>query len=188
MALGQETISVQINGASCDTLHAQVTVFFAFGAGSTCPQLSGFELLPGDATAFLSLYYDISGPWPDLGCTTTTTIAIPIPSGEVMVHLGTFNIMEGDTSSMVSDTLLHSCATSLVEEVNSELVLSLRNGSLVWDASTGQGHDPIRIISGSGQLIRLCPVVSGGCTIEDLRPGVYSAWWPGRGVFRFVRD
>jgi|APTNR8051073442_1049403.scaffolds.fasta_scaffold07609_5 hypothetical protein len=186
--LGQELVSVQIIEPSCDTLRAQISVFFTFGAGSSCPPLIGFEILPGDATAILSLYYDISGPWPDLGCTTTTTVAVPIPSGEVMVHLGTFNIMEGDTSSMVADTLLHSCTTSIVERASNDLILSLQNGSLVWNALTGQGHGPIRILSGSGQLVRYCPVASGSCMIEDLQPGVYSAWWPGRGVFRFVLD
>lgn len=186
--LGQENVSVLITEASCDTLHAQISVFFPFGAGNTCPQLIGFEMLPGGATAILGLYYDISGPWPDLGCTSTTTVSIPIPSGEVMVHVGSYNISEGDTSSMVSETLVNVCLTGVAEGVGNDQVLWLRNGSLYWVSPTAQGHENISIISGNGQVVRYCPVASGSCMIDDLRNGVYTAWWPGRGVLRFVRD
>jgi len=182
---------MQVTEASCDTLYAQISVFFPFGAGSTCPPLSGYAVLPGGATALISLYYDISGPWPTLGCTSTTTVAIPIPPGNVQVLVGTFNIAEGDTSAMVSDSLLQVCVLGLPDIAPNGHDLRIVHDELTWIQPLRSSGGSIEIIGNGGQLFRTCDVKDGRCWLGDLAPGVYLARWSSRSdiaPYRFVLD
>jgi len=188
-AAAQQIVGFQITEASCDTLHAEISVFFPFGAGDACPALSGTSIWPGDATNFISLYYDISGVWPQVGCTTTTTLAIPLPDGNVMVNLATFNINEGDTSVLVADTVLNVCTTSIPVVPSPLTGFWVQNDLLQWPPARFPDGSRIRIVSSGGQLVRSAITKAGQCWLGDLPPGIYTAWCTGsRGTaFRFAR-
>lgn len=188
-ATAQQIVGFQITEASCDTLHAEISVFFPFGAGEACPALSGTLIWPGDATNFISLYYDISGVWPQVGCTTTTTLAIPLPDGNVMVNLATFNINEGDTSVLVADTVFNVCTTGIPAAPSRSGGFWIQDNLLQWPIAGYPEGSRIRIVSSGGQLVRSAITKAGQCWLGDLPPGIYTAWNTGsRGTaFRFAR-
>ena len=83
------------------------SVLWAFGAGETCPNLSDFTFQKSDKTLYLGLYYDISGMWPQLGCTSTDTSYIgKLDSGKYIMYVHLNKIFDSDTTfSIHQDTL-----------------------------------------------------------------------------------
>ncbi|MDQ3101133.1 MAG: hypothetical protein M3R08_07085 [Bacteroidota bacterium] len=173
----QELINIQVIEGSCDSLFAEVSVFFPFGSGNSCPSLTGITVLPGDVTAIVGLYYDVSGVWPQVGCTTTTDIAIPLPPGNPLVNLGTFNIMDGDTSQVVSDTLLQVCdtGTGIGEGLVTEYAPSLyvQGDYLVFTQVSTFQNARMEFFDTRGNLIRSERRTADRVYIGALPAGVY---------------
>lgn len=188
-AAAQECTNVIITSAPCTSFAAQVSVFFPFGAGSTCPDLVATVVTTGDATALVDLYYDASGPWPQLGCSTTDVVNADLDPGIVMVNLRTFSIWDNDTSAVVSDTLLNVCSTG-IPDVHPDLMnWRSTDDRLTWTRPKDPATGLIEIINSGGQLIRTCGAQAGTCWLGDMSPGVYLARWPSGGsmaAFRFA--
>lgn len=75
----------------------KTVVWFSFGFGPTCPQLSHYEVISNSDTLELKLYYHISGVWPQVGCERTDTIASVIVADETVLQGVAYSINFNDT-------------------------------------------------------------------------------------------
>ena len=80
---------------------------WVFGAGETCPNLSNFTFQKLETTLYLGLFYDISGAWPFVGCTSIDTSYIgKLDSGKYIMYVYLNEIFDSDTTfSIDQDTL-----------------------------------------------------------------------------------
>jgi hypothetical protein len=96
------------------------SVLWVFGAGETCPNLSDFSFQKFDTVLYLYLYYNISGMWPQLGCTSTDTSFIgKLDSGKYTMYIYLNEILNSDTTFTTnSDTLEFnvSNSSSIIED------------------------------------------------------------------------
>lgn len=187
LAQAQLLDDVQVLSPPCAPLQAQVTVFFPFGFEQLCPTLAGYTVEPGAVTAFINLYYDVSGAWPQVGCWNTSLIVSDAMPGIVYANIRTFNIMDGDTSVLVADTVINYCLTTgLPEVVPAKPEAWVEQHDLRWDPTNGSGQVPVRIIAGNGQCLATCEYGAGTCGLGGLPPGVYTAIRNERTLLRFV--
>ncbi|MEZ4791089.1 MAG: hypothetical protein R2811_13850 [Flavobacteriales bacterium] len=172
--IGQWITALDVHHSACDSLSVSVVVFFPFGYGGTCPGLQGQAHTSEAGLTTVDLYYDISGPWPQVGCTTSDEVQVTLPVGTDIVRVDTYGIMDGDTSEVVSDTLLTSCATGLDHIGRFEAPLFSISGDLIrWPLDRSAIHGTVDIISSTGALQRATPACVGQVYIGDLTPGVY---------------
>ena len=188
LAQAQLLEDVQVLSPPCAPFQTEVTVFFPFGHEQACPTLTGYTVEPGAVTAFISLYYDVSGAWPQVGCWNTSLIVSDAMPDIVYANLRTFSIMEGDTSVVVADTVINYCLTTgLAESVPSRPEVWVQEEELRWDPTRETGDGSIRLIAGNGQCMATCDYGRGTCALRNLPPGSYTAIRNDRTLLRFVR-
>ncbi len=176
---GQQLVGMEVVQLNCEGFSAMVSAFFPFGYGSTCPQLSGSTLSQSGSIAVLDLYYNTSGPWPQVGCTTASPIAAVLPFGTSALWLRLRNVMDGDTSEVVSDTTLATCSLSVdeVQERNaSAFILDLDH--VRWRPEAFPADMTLVLLSSSGARITSVPVREGALPVQELGAGVYFVHCP----------
>lgn len=117
---------VEILNTSCDSLEVEVSTHFPYGAGTACPQLTGYTLKSGAGVITADLYYDISGVWPTLGCSQTNTISGLVTPGDYL-QVRTNTIFEGDTTFAINDILFFYCATTGIEKTGNNRLMVYPN-------------------------------------------------------------
>lgn len=187
-ASAQELEGIQVTSPPCEPFTANVTVFFPFGFGQNCPALTGYTVQPGDVTAFIDLYYDVSGIWMQVGCWSTATVDEELPPGMMMVNLRTHQIMDGDTSAVIADTVLNVCTITGIADGNSSLPTAWVQGDeLRWQVPENPRSGKLHIFAYNGQAVRTTDTEAGSCRIDGLAPGCYFARWPNGATLRFFR-
>lgn len=187
-ASAQQVEGIQVTSPPCEPLTANITVFFPFGFGQNCPMLTGYTVQPGDVTAFIDLYYDVSGIWPQVGCWSSATIDEELPPGMMMVNLRTHQIMDGDTSAVIADTVLNVCTTTGTADGTAMLPVAWVQGDeLRWQAPDNPHQGKLHIFAYTGQAVRTTDTEAGSCRIDGLAPGCYFARWPNGATLLFVR-
>lgn len=86
-------------------LHVDHQASFSIGYQNTCPNLESYSTSTTADTLKLSLFFDIRGVWPFVGCTRHSSIYLnPIDSGICKLLVYT-HIIQYDTSGLGADTL-----------------------------------------------------------------------------------
>lgn len=174
LLLGQQIVGLELHYVDCDSVNTSVSVFFPLGYGETCPDLQGTTISQEGGTTAIDLYYQVSGPWPQVGCITTDVIAPQLLTAADVVHLRTHAIMDGDTSFTVSDTMLTICMTGINDPVRGVGQAIWSDGDLVrWSTEGVVTAATVHIVALNGALQRSAPFTSGQLSIADLVPGVY---------------
>lgn len=187
---GQEICGLDIHHADCDSVSAAVSVFFPFGAGGTCPALQEIAVAEEAQATVASLYYDVSGPRPQLGCTTSAEIGIPLVPGAAITRLRTYAIMDGDTLAAVSDTVVATCAVGIRDPGRrAPLAFRVQDGQIQWPTGGIPPSSMVRVASVTGAVLRTVAARAGRMPIHGLAPGLYVVGCPelaGSGTRAFV--
>jgi hypothetical protein len=123
-SFSQQNLQMTKLDNSCDTLVVKTWVWFSFGYQSTCPQLSHFETFANSDTMELKLYYNISGPWPQVGCERTDTITTVMLPNVTTLKGVAFSIFDNDTT-MESTTQIQTCSPTGIESFNNDSFSSI---------------------------------------------------------------
>lgn len=76
--------------ATNDTIKLEVTSYFSYGSGNSCPEVVGTGINSNGDVYELNLYYDVTGPWHAAYCYQVDTFnlgVLPSNINEVRVHL-----------------------------------------------------------------------------------------------------
>jgi hypothetical protein len=115
-AFSQQNLQLSRLNNSCDTLVVRTSVWFSFGYGTSCPQLSSYEVSSNADTMELNLYYDVSGFWPQVGCGKIDTItSIILPNVTVLKGIA-YSISNND-SLITSTAQMEICSQTGVETI-----------------------------------------------------------------------
>jgi hypothetical protein len=117
-----------LNPISSDKIKIINAIMFVFGAGETCPSILGYSLAINETVLQLNLYYDISGYWPQLGCTSIDTTEIgKLDAGNYLMYINLNTIFYSDTNFIEdTDTLVFTVINSndvYESEVDNKLVI-----------------------------------------------------------------
>lgn len=156
-----------------------VSAFFPFGFGNTCPALTGNGVTQLGSIAVLDLYYNTSGPWPQVGCTTTSPIAYALPMGTASLWLRLRNIMDGDTSSVISDTTLMACALAVSDATDPDAPVFMRIGErIVWEPERFPPGAEIVVCSPLGASVRTVDARAGSIALFEWSQSPYIVYCP----------
>lgn len=192
MLPAQQLCNLNVYYASCDSVGLYVAAFFPFGAGSSCPSLVGTDILPGQGgITTMRLFYDISGVWPQMGCTTSNNIGMPLPAGTQTLQIQLFPISETDTLPVSSDTSLFVCTVGVPEsESPSRLPFMLSADRILWSSDAFPPDRTMAAMDMAGAFVRRVKAGRGELPLNGLAPGAYLIHCldcDGRtSVFRFV--
>jgi hypothetical protein len=142
---------------SCETAIITSWVWFPFGYQSTCPDLSGYLLNNNPDTLILKLFYDISGPWPQVGCDRFDTLAFSISNSNLYLEGEAYSIFYNDTT-LVSTDIIELCLPNHINEYkkyNPPIIFPNPANDYLYLQLNKSAETPIKmdIINSVGELI-----------------------------------
>jgi hypothetical protein len=106
--------------SSCDSLILETSVWFAFGWRSTCPNLNSYQSKQCGDTIELSLFYDISGYWPQVGCESIDTILMKTLPNVTFLKGITYSIDHQKTIIKQSTHIIEICSPNKINNTGRE--------------------------------------------------------------------
>jgi hypothetical protein len=160
-----------------DSVELEVTVGFTFGAGETCPNLTGFSIDDNYETLILLMYYDVSGAWPQLGCVTVDTIRFKNETNKMILKGLTYSIFEGDTSlNVISESSILLTNIDYKESYPNFIIYPNPSRDLLVVKSCRKWEELIYSITNQlGEILLIGNMVGYETTIntEKLENGIY---------------
>jgi hypothetical protein len=168
--------------SSADSLQVISEVSFTFGSGETCPNISSYSYQSFDTTVILNLFYNTSGMWPQVGCSTIDTLDIG------NYNIGNYNLILKTNKIFYSDTTFNFHSDTIpftIQEANSILlysnmqVVTYPNPSnnilhVKWKNSTIKHDNPIFYITDIYGITMLSGVlVNSKIDLSNIPSGMY---------------
>lgn len=163
-----------------DDINVIVSAGFPFGYQSTCPSLDTFEIFYNGDEVRLELYYDISGAWPQVGCSSTDT------ANTGKWSAGNYQLILYSNTIFDSDTNFHQDNDTLKIKVYDQagLQYSEMEGSLkiypnparylvFVDKPYDLKFSSVELYDLTGTLIKKFKSNSGYLNLEGISPGLY---------------
>ena len=163
-----------------DDIKVIVSAGFPFGYGPTCPSLDTVELFYNGNEVRLELYYDISGVWPLVGCSTTDTANTGNWSA------GNYQLFLYSNTIFDSDTNFHQDGDTLEIQVNDQAGLQSSDiagflkiypnparNSIFIDKPDKLKFSSIELYDLTGTFIRKFKNNSEYLNLEGINPGLY---------------
>jgi len=173
----QNNLQLTRLNASCDTAIIRTWVWFSFGYGSTCPNLSGFTTSNNSDTLELKLFYNTSGPWPHVGCETADTLVFSISTNNIILKGQSYSIFDNDTS-LVSGTYIDLCnhtSISSIDVSNKYFISPNPTNNIINLKSENwpEGDKTIILSDLSGKIIKSFATDQNVISLLDIATGQY---------------
>ncbi len=113
----QDGLVLKKLNSTCDSAVIRVKANFAFGEGSTCPKLIDYNFTLSTDTLFLELYYDVSGIWSALGCSSIDTLTSETFPNNLTLKAFGYSV-NGTETNLRSTRSIEICSTSSLQTVS----------------------------------------------------------------------